>query len=232
MLSIACNKSNGPHESSSSLPTALQLVAALTEEEHRYLRAFAAKRLRRLQGQQALAHFLTGKIPEDLVHDALQKVLIGDKHPKKGRKLAVKNRQSPQAFMQCIMGIINSVLSHAVQTELRFPQISCGDVEQEVTPLAVPEWSDTAGVAERRDLQSELFTRLDLIARTEPSLKPIIRHWSANFHDTDRIAGPEFDQNLVHRVRQHARRIMHELGAESGLEPTGGVANAWRSQLL
>jgi hypothetical protein len=186
-------------------------VAALTEAQYQHLRAFAAKRLRRLQGRQDLAQFWTGKIPEDLVHDAIQKVLLGDTHPKKGRRLSPKNRQTPQAFMECIMGIVNSELSHAVQAGLRFPRISCGDLEHDVSPLAVPEWSDTAGLAERRDIKSELFTRLDVIAQAQPSLKPVIRHWSAHFHETDRIAGPEFDQNLVHRVRQHARRIMSEL---------------------
>ena len=42
----------------------------------------------------------------------------------------------------------------------------------------------------------------------------MIRHWSELFYVADRIAGPEFDPNLVYRVRQHSRRIFRELAGE------------------
>ena len=69
----ACN--NGPHESDSSLPTALQLVTALTENQHQRLLAHAAKRMRRLLSVPEMERCLARKSPDDIVHDSLQKVL-------------------------------------------------------------------------------------------------------------------------------------------------------------
>src|SRR5665213_4279056 len=86
MQANACNN-NGPHESGSSLPTALQLVTALTEEQKQQLRDFAGKRMRRIAGTPGMDRFLAGARPDDFVNAALEKALLGDTCPKKGRRL-------------------------------------------------------------------------------------------------------------------------------------------------
>src|ERR1035441_7747327 len=105
----ACN--NGPHESGSSLPTALQLVTALTENQHQRLLAHAAKRMRRLLSVPEMERCLARKSPDDIVHDSLQKVLLGESHQKEGRKLSLKGRQSTDDFLAFVQGIINSDVS-------------------------------------------------------------------------------------------------------------------------
>jgi hypothetical protein len=92
-----------------------------------------------------------------------------------------------------------------------------GDPETEPGTVEVPEPLDFARLVELRDLKRELFARLELVLQNEPALTPVIRHWSEIFYVADRIAGPEFDPNLVYRVRQHSRRIFRELAGE--IEP-------------
>jgi hypothetical protein len=209
----ACN--NGPHESDSSLPTALQLVTALTENQHQRLLAHAAKRMRRLLSVPEMERCLARKSPDDIVHDSLQKVLLGESHQKEGRKLSLKGRQSTDDFLAFVQGIINSDVSNTVRScEVSFPHISLGDPETEPGTVEVPEPFDFARLVELRDLKRELFARLELVLQNEPALTPVIRHWSELFYVADRIAGPEFDPNLVYRVRQHSRRIFRELVVE------------------
>jgi hypothetical protein len=222
MHSIACNNSNGPHESGSSLPTALQMVAALTEEQHHQLHEFAVKRMRRLRNMSEFVNFTAGKSPMDFVHEALHKLLLGDSHPKKGRRLSAKNRSSSDAFLRCVMGIINSDLSNAVRDACRFPYVPAHDSDFEVGMVNGQEWSDTTGQTERRDLQRELFARLEPVLQTEPALAPVIRYWSDHFQESDRIGGPGMDPNLVYRVRQHARRILRELAEDLQAGPVRG----------
>ncbi len=209
----ACN--NGPHESDSSLPTALQLVTALTENQHQRLLAHAAKRMRRLLSVPEMERCLARKSPDDIVHDSLQKVLLGESHQKEGRKLSLKGRQSTDDFLAFVQGIINSDVSNTVRScEVSFPHISLGDPENEPGTVEVPEPFDFARLVEIRDLKRELFARLELVLQNEPALTPVIRHWSELFYVADRIAGPEFDPHLVYRVRQHSRRNYRELAGE------------------
>jgi hypothetical protein len=219
----AC-KTSGPHPTGSSLPTALQLVSALTEEQHQTLKGFAAKRMRRLRAAPGMERCLGGKSPEELVHDAFEKVLQGDSHPRKGRKLSAKNRQSTDAFIDCVRGIINSDLSNLVRSfEVSVPHVPLGDPEAEPDTVELSDPGNFVRQLEQRDTQRELFVRLEQLLQNEPALEPIIRHWHEHYQVSDRIAGPEFDVNLVYRVRQHAQRILHELAKEGQANDVTGM---------
>ena len=219
MQKYACN--NGPHQTSSPLPTALQLVSALTEEQHQQLTDFASKRMRRLAGVPGMDRFLAGMEPDDLVHAALEKLLQGDAHPKQGRRLSAKNRRSPEAFILCVMGIINSDLSNATHSlEASFSHLPLGDAETEPGAVEVSEPIDLVQLLERRDGKRELFARLR--QRAEPELQPIIEYWEPNYLTDDCIARGQFDRRLVYRVRLLTCEIFAELAREIQPEgPTG-----------
>lgn len=218
-------KNYEPQEPGKSLPTALELVTALTEEQHQHLRNFAAKRMRRLlDWWPVLSRCLARKSPDDIVHDALVKILLGESQPGRGRKLKVKNRESTDAFVHYVRAIINSELSNTIRSfEACSPQVSLSDPETEAGAVEMPEPLNFVAQVERHDLQRELFTRLELVLQKEPALAPVIRHWQEHFQVADRIGGPEFDRNLVHRVRQHAQRICRELAREIGTSEVTGV---------
>ena len=121
--------------------------------------------------------FLAGRMPDEIVHSALEKVLIGDTHPKKGRKLSVKNRQSTAAFALCVMGIINSQLSNAINAaEASFLHLPLGDAETERGTVDVPGAIDPGQLLEQRDTKRELFARLR--EQAGPELHPIVDDWS------------------------------------------------------
>jgi hypothetical protein len=215
---------NGPHESGSSLPTALQLVTALTEEQKQQLRDFAGKRMRRIAGTPGMDRFLAGARPDDFVNAALEKALLGDTCPKKGRRLSVKNRQSTEAFVSCLMGIVNSDLSNAVNgAEASFSHLPWGNAETEPGTVEAPEPVDPGRLLEERDQQRELFARLR--KQAGPELQPIIDGWEPNYLSSNGIAHREFDRRLVHRVRLLAREIITDLAREiqpqdpNGMEP-------------
>jgi len=177
--------------------------------------------MRRIAGAPGMDRFLAGRMPDEIVHSALERVLLGDTHPKKGRKLSVKNRQSTTAFALCVMGIINSQLSNAIDAaEASFSHLPLGDAETEPGVVEVPEPIDQAQFLERRDVQRELFTRLR--EQAGPELRPVIDYWEPNYLADDCIARGEFDRRLVHRVRLLARAILTDLAREiQPRAPTG-----------
>lgn len=211
MQKQACN--NGPHETDSALPTVLQIVTALTESQHQALRDFASKRIRRLSRSPGMARYLAGHAPDDLVNSALEKLLLGDVNPKQGRKLAAKHRHDPELFLQCVMGIINSNLSNAVNSaEFSFPHLPLENSDEDPASVELPDPTDWARQLENRDVQRELFVRLR--QQSPPELQPIINAWEPSALSDDSIARGEFDRRQVHRVRVLAREILAKLSME------------------
>ena len=176
--------------------------------------------MRRITGAPGMDRFLAGKMPDEIVHSALEKVLLGDTHAKKGRKLSVKNRQSTAAFALCVMGIINSQLSNAINAaEASFLHLPLGDAETERGTVDVPGAIDPGQLLEQRDTKRELFARLR--EQAGPELHPIVDDWEPNYPG-DFIARGGFDRRQVHRVRLLARAILVDLARELPLQaPTG-----------
>lgn len=176
--------------------------------------------MRRVSKRDGVERLLAGRLPDDLVHGAIAKLLLGELHPQQGRRLLLKHRRSAEAFMRCVMGIINSDLRNLItSSEAIAVHLPVGEEETgAVTPL---EPTDPFGMLQRHDLRRVMFERLEALLPSEPALEPVIRHWAQHFADADRIAGPEFDVNLVHRVRRHARGILRTLALEISQSPTG-----------
>lgn len=221
MQTNACN-TIGPHPAGSALPTALQLVTALTEAHRQQLLDFAAKRMWRVRRSPGMERFLAGKTPGDLVNSALEKLLLGDTHPKKGRQLPVKNRQSLEAFLHCVRNVINSELSNAITAlETTCEHLPLGDAETEPGSVEPTDPVDLPRLLERRDLEQELFRRLR--QRAAPDLQPIVAHWAPRFLSEDRIASRGFDRRRVSQVRRLAREILTELAQELHSRPVRGI---------
>ena len=169
--------------------------------------------MRRVAGAPGMDRFLAGAEPDDFVNAALEKVLLGDSYPNQGRRLSARNRQSAQAFMSCLKGIINSDLSNAINgAEASISHLPLGDTETEKGVVEAPEPIDPGRLLEDRDCKRELFTRLR--EQAGPELQPVIDAWEPNYLSADGIAHGEFDRRLVHRVRLLAREIMADFTKE------------------
>lgn len=210
-----------PSKSSSPLPTASCPVSAITEEQYHQLCKFADLRLKRLRASPRAQDALAGLTGSDLVHEAIKLVLQDDAKPGSGRKLTAANRKSTASLLNRLRGIINSLISHAVA---RFPHSPLGDPETEPGTVELADPQDLGALLERRDLQREFFARLKLVLANEPSLTPVVLHWQQHFYETPFIASLEFDRNLTHRVRLHARRVLREMAPDFGIKlPSQGL---------
>jgi len=207
---------HGPQvECGRTYTTVAELVAQLTEAQRQQLHEFAAKRLRRVAVTSQLQECLAGRTAADLVHEALRLVMLGDRHPNKGRCVRVEHRQSTEAFVRCLCGVINSLLSNLVTSA----EAACRHVPAdhcEMDLMDTIEASDLFGELSRRDLQRSLFARLYAVTTKEPELLPVIEQWERVFLESDRIVqdGHQFAAHLIYRVRQHARAILLELARE------------------
>ncbi|MCX6929106.1 MAG: hypothetical protein NT154_38705, partial [Verrucomicrobia bacterium] len=154
--------------------------------------------------------------PEDIVAEARRKVLSGERNVPVRHLLPPNPGGSIQAFLLGLKGVINSeIYNLANLAEGAIPHHSLDQENPERGPVELPDPWDSSRALARRDLQRALFARLRRIAQREPELLPVIDYWEPRFLETDRIAGSEFDQNLVYRVRQHARRVLWELAKEA-----------------
>lgn len=197
------------------LPTALELISALTEAQYQQLHRFAAKRLQRLAGSPGRQRLRGMLSSGDLVNQAIEKVLLGDQHPGKGRALSARNRQSLGAFLACLTGIINSDLSTLVNSaEARCEHLPMPPEGEAPLTTLDTDRSDPLVNLERQDLKEELFLRLHQETQDRPELRPIIDHWETHYLEDHRIARRDFDRRQVWRLRQMARAILAELARE------------------
>ena len=198
------------------LPNASQLLASLTEAQHQQLTGFAAKRLQRLATSPSRQRLLGLLTPEDLFHQAVEKLLLGESDVRRGRRLSLRNRQNAAAFLHCVEGIINSDLNARLNSsEASYEHLSL-DAERTETGASneLPDSLDLFAIVVRRDLKAVFFARLREWAATTPHLRLIIDHWEYGFLFDDRIAGAAFDQNHVNQVRHRGRALLKELAQE------------------
>jgi hypothetical protein len=225
MKQLSSQTGRQEQQSSSSRSTAAELLASLTEQQHNYLIAFAAKRLQRLRGNAPWQRILACVAPEDCVNRSIEKVLLGDTHPKKGRTLAAHNRASLDAFLACLTGIINSDLSHLISsTEAQCEHVPVQtEAETSHGVELAEEWNPSVAL-ELQDLKEALFSRLRQVVSKRQALCPIIDSWEASFLADHRIPNQGFDRRLVWEVRRLARDILTDLareltpGAPTGME--------------
>jgi hypothetical protein len=130
-----------------------------------------------------MPRFLAGLEPNYLIHSAVEKALMGEANPKKGRSLSARSCQSMEASLQCLQGIINSDLSNAC----RLAEQAYGHEPspEEESKGALADDLDLGLLLERRDLARVSSERFKLIAEAEPALEPMIRHRQVQFHEGD-----------------------------------------------
>ena len=209
-------KADLPATSGAPLPLVSELLEALTPKQHELLLRSAERSLRRFATTPWRQRLFAIIPPEDIVADALHKLLSGERNPQEGRVLPPNHRRNVEAFLIGLKGVINSEISNlASWAEGAIPHHSLEKQSPEGGAVELPDPVDSPGALARRDLQCALFDCLRSRAQEEPELLPVIDAWEHRFLEADRIAGSEFDQNLVYRVRQHARRILWELAKEA-----------------
>lgn len=207
------------HQLHGELPTALELVTALTDEQHLALNNFAANRMRRIAVTPDLQRCLGIKSPVELVHDAIKKILLGDQEPHGGCRLSLEQRKDPEAFYRRLLTIINSDLANLVTSaEANHRHFPVDDEHKETASVALVDRTDLDGLLQRRDLKRLLFAQLRDATKTKPALAAVVAHWEANFEHSDYIARGNFDRRVVFQVRQLAQVILRQYARE--IEPS------------
>lgn len=191
------------------------LLSALSNEHYRKLIGFARVRLRKSTDSHCLQQCLAVVDAEDLVHQAILKLYLGDEDPSLGRHLQACHRTSMAGFLACVKGIIASDLNTLVcEAPNRYEHEFIGDPEQEPGAVEVSGKENVHDLASRRDLQRVLFKKLYSRIQNQPSLLAVVEDWERRFLDDERVGSEGADRNLVFRVRELAREIIADLAAE------------------
>jgi hypothetical protein len=209
---------NGPQEPARrGVPTASELLQALSTEDHRRLKGLARALLSRAGATPQAGRYLSQTAPEDLVDKVFSKVLSGEHDRRRGRRLQQRNRASMKAFVACLRGLISDeVKTLARHAEAAFPHLPIGD-EAEPGMVDPPDQADLFRLLIHRDLREKVFARLYQQATHEPELLPLIDLWRESFLTDDRVPVLEGDYKLTDRLRSLARKFIAELDREPGL---------------
>jgi hypothetical protein len=193
--------------------TVSELSSALTIEQYRRLIGFARFRLRAATNSRWLQQSLGAAEPEDLVHQAILKLYLGEENPSLGRHLKQRQRLSVETFINGVKGIISSDLSNLVnEARYRHEHTFVGDPEEESGAVEPAEYGDTQEHLCRRDLQRVFFRQLYQRIQNQPALLAVVQDWEQRFYSDDGIGDANLNRDLVYRVRQLAREVMADLG--------------------
>jgi hypothetical protein len=191
-----------------------ELLSAFSEQHYRRLVGFARRRLRAVANSRWLQQCLTVTDAEDLVHQAIFKLLLGEHDPSLGRHLKPRNRVNLDAFVACVKGVVSSDLYNLVNEARNWHEHTfVGDPDQEPGAVEPTEPQDTHDLLSRRDLHRVLFQQLYQRIENQPALLTVVQDWEGRFFDDDRIGGAGSNRDLVYRVRQLVREIIADLDA-------------------
>lgn len=192
-----------------------ELISALTPRHCRLLAGFVRVRLEMKGQSRWLRECLAATTPEDLVQEALLKLLLGEANPSLGRHLQPQYRVNLTVFISAVKSIIASDISNlANAARHRHKHIFIGDPETEPGAVNPPHARDTYGMLSRRDLHHALFKQLYQRIHKQPALLAVVQDWEHNFWQSDRIGGKGANRLLLFRVRKLAREIIAELASE------------------
>jgi hypothetical protein len=190
-----------------------ELLAAFSEQQYHRLIGFARLRLRAVANSRWLQQCLAVTDAEDLVHQAIFKLHLGEREPALGRHLKARNRVNMEAFLACVKGVISSDLYNLVNAARhRHEHTFIGNPEQEAGAVEPTELQDTDDLLSRRDLHRVFFKKLYQRIENQPALLAVVQDWEQCFWDDDRIGSSGFNRDLVYRVRQLAREIIVDFG--------------------
>lgn len=193
-----------------------ELLSALSDDHYRRLIGFARLRLRAVTTSRWLQQCLNATDAEDLVHQAVFKLHLGEDDPSLGRHLKARNRVSMESFLACVKGIISSDLYNLVnEARSRHEHVVIGDPEDCLGAVEPAEAEDARALLSRRDLHRVFFKKLYTRITNQPALFSVVQDWERRSLDDDRIGSTGMNRDLVYRVRQLAREIMADLEAEN-----------------
>jgi len=197
--------------------TALQLAAALTQQQWAELERFAGKRLRRSLTAPYKHRALAIYDGRTLVHTAVEQFALGDIGYRGGRKLAPHHRTNTQAFIHAMQAAINSLISHALgRTEFLREHLPVGLEEAERGTYEPREPVSPGEQLELRDLERSLFAQLDQKASDNPKRQAAVAALK-----NDCVAGHACGENglrvnpdLKHQIRRQAQSVWEDLTLE------------------
>lgn len=200
-----------------------ELLSAFSEQHYRRLIGFARLRVRAVANSRWLQQCLSATDAEDLVHQSIPKLLLGEHDPSLGRHLKPRNRVSLDAFIACVKGVISSDLYNLVnKARHRHEHTFIGNPDQEPGAVEPTESQDTHELLSRRDLHRVLFQQLYQRIENQPALLTVVQDWEGRFFDDDRIGGVGSNRDLVYRVRQLVRDIIADLDVAVSPAISGG----------
>ena len=212
---------NGPEEDRDAYSVE-ELLSALSETQYRRLLGYARLRLRAAASTRWLQQCLAATDGEDLVHQAVLKLLLGEQDPALGRHLKPGHRVSQEAFVACVKGVICSDLSNLVNSaRSRHNHAFIGDPDVEAGAVEPVEAQDPRDLLSRRDLHRVFFRQLYERIATRPALLAVVQDWEQRFYEDDRIGHTGSNRDLVYRVRRLAREIV--AGLSDRLSPSAGT---------
>jgi hypothetical protein len=191
----------------SSLPTALELVSALTPQQHLQLNDFAANRIMRLATTSGNQRLLSALAPGDAVNAAIEMVLLGDQQPQMGRKLSKRNRTSTESFVACLCGMINNNLvaladsAEALIEHLPLHQVA----ELCVDSLETDNPTEQLGAVDREFLTALFFSGLVEKERGAADSSPII----------EMLKRGELSRDFILKMRDSVRENLAGLQKEN-----------------
>ena len=197
--------------------TALQLAAALTEEQWTELEEFADKRLRRSMNHPGKQRALAIYDGLSLVHTAIEQFALGDLGFPGGRQLPAGNRVDTATFIHAMHSAINSIINHALsRVEFSHEHKPIGSEEVERGFCEPIETASLDHQLEMRDLQQRLFTQLEQDAGGDQK-----RLTAVEALKNDCLAGHACGENglnlnpeLKRQVRHQAQQIWKDLTLE------------------
>jgi len=191
--------------------SAIDLAAAVTNQQWHDLERFASRRLRRAATtparQRALAQF-TGHA---LINTALEKFSLGDCGHPDGRYLSQKQRVNAHTFLDALRGAINSFIADAGRSaEANHDWLPIGS---EVEP-GYHEPSDHVDVGESlsvRDLERQLFHELAAQAGDDVAQQAAIAALRDDCVTGHRRGDGGQNPETKRQVRRQAREVWEQL---------------------
>lgn len=191
--------------------SAQELISGISGENYRQLVGFARLRLRAVTRSRWLQRCLAVTDAEDLVDQAILKLLLGERDPSLGRHLRPRNCVDMDAFMACVKGIINSDLNNTISAARnKYEHIFLGNPEEDGA-IEPEDPQNASDLLSRRDLHRVFFKRLYARIENQPSLLIAVKDWEQRSLDDDLIGAPGLNRDHVYRVRQLAREVISEL---------------------
>ena len=197
--------------------TALELAAALTDQNWAALEKFAEKRLQRSAANGHRQRALTLTSGRVLVHTVIEQMVRSDLGFPGGRTLSPQGRSGIEPFLDALRWAINSCAANlAKRDEFALEHVPVGAEEIEDDVHEPRDQTSLSEQLEFRDLERHLFARLEQDAANNPGRQAALAALRADCL-TGNICGEncgEIDPEQKRHVRRLARQMWQELSMD------------------